>query len=82
VPSIIPLDEFNATQSQLMDNWGVSLVNIVERPVDTLGIDVLLSGVDGFLNIELFPGFRLWYFFLISVGLLIFGLGLKFFFGG
>lgn len=43
---------------------------------------VIISGVDKIINFEFIPGFKISYLFMISVGVIVVGVGLKFVLGG
>lgn len=77
-PTDISYNGFNDVQTSAINFFYTRNV----KPVDDIGLGVITSAVTAFLNTEFIPGFKLWYFLLIGLGVMITGLALKFFLGG
>lgn len=77
-PTDISYTGYTDTQTNAIDFFYTRNV----KHVDDIGLGVITSAVTSFLNTEFIPGFRLWYFLLIGLGVMVTGLALKFFLGG
>lgn len=48
----------------------------------TTPLDLIWRSVESFLNFEIFPNFKIYYFFLMALGITVFSLVIKYAFGG
>lgn len=77
---LLPITEYNNLIRKL--NFWDGYYEGITSFEDLKPWDLITEGVSTFLNFEIFPDFYIWYFFLIGIGIALFGLGVKAFMGG